>query len=280
MGEILQLTVFLGALLAVFGTLERIWGVRPKKLFRKAFGADLVYYFLSGLLPKLLLILPLSLLARAAHHLFGGSLYEWTSTAPSGLRVLLAAIVSDIGSYWGHRWSHQIPWLWRFHSIHHSAEEVDWLVSTRGHPVDLVFTRLCGYVPMYVLGLAQPMAGVKLDPVPMLAVAAVSLWGYFIHANLRWRFGWLEFLISTPHFHHWHHTNDSHIDRNYAALLPGVDALFGTLYLPKREWPARYGTDTPVSSSIVGQLLVLNDGVEHTTQRGWTTSGPPEPSGS
>ncbi len=131
--DLLQLTVMLAVLIAVFGSLERVWGLRQQKLFRKSFGIDLLYYFLSGILPRLLLILPLSLLARLAHHFFGGTFYQWTAAMPLAVRVLLAAIVGDIGSYWGHRWSHEIPWLWRFHSVHHSAEELDWLVNTRAH---------------------------------------------------------------------------------------------------------------------------------------------------
>jgi sterol desaturase/sphingolipid hydroxylase (fatty acid hydroxylase superfamily) len=254
----LQLTVVLAVLMGVFGSLEKLWGLRRQKLFRKAFATDLVYYFLSGILPRLLLILPLSLLARLAHHFFAGSLYQWTAALPLVVRVILAAAVGDIGSYWGHRWSHEIPWLWRFHSVHHSAEEMDWLINTRAHPVDLIFTRLCGYVPMYVLGLAQPMAGAQLDAVPVIVIVLGAFWGYFIHANLRWRFGWLEYLVSTPHFHHWHHTSSqASINKNYSALLPGVDALFGTLYLPDKSWPEQYGTQEPVPETLAAQLLVL-----------------------
>jgi sterol desaturase/sphingolipid hydroxylase (fatty acid hydroxylase superfamily) len=124
--------------------------------------------------------------------------------------------------------------------------------------VDLIFTRLCGYVPMYVLGLAQPMAGAQLDVAPLIVIVLGTFWGYFIHANLRWRFGWFEYLVSTPHFHHWHHNSSREsINKNYSALLPGVDAMFGTLYLPSRTWPEQYGTEDPVPETLSGQLLVL-----------------------
>jgi sterol desaturase/sphingolipid hydroxylase (fatty acid hydroxylase superfamily) len=55
--------------------------------------------------------------------------------------------------------------------------------------------------------------------------------GFFIHANVGWRFGQLEWIISTPHFHHY--TQEDHINRNYASMLPIMDVLFGTSYLPK-----------------------------------------------
>jgi sterol desaturase/sphingolipid hydroxylase (fatty acid hydroxylase superfamily) len=119
----------------------------------------------------------------------------------------------------------------------------------------MFFTHLCAVAPLYVLGLAQPL-GNKVDFVPAAVTFAGTYWAYFIHANVSWRFGWLEWLISTPAFHHWHHTNDGPevINKNYAALLPWVDQCFGTLYLP-REWPAKYGSDTLVASDLPGQLL-------------------------
>jgi sterol desaturase/sphingolipid hydroxylase (fatty acid hydroxylase superfamily) len=64
-------------------------------------------------------------------------------------------------------------------------------------------------------------------------------------------------LISTPAFHHWHHTKDGpeYINKNYAAILPLMDKCFGTFFLPKREWPAKYGIDTPMAPGLIGQLL-------------------------
>jgi sterol desaturase/sphingolipid hydroxylase (fatty acid hydroxylase superfamily) len=72
---------------------------------------------------------------------------------------------------------------------------------------------------------------------------------------LRWRFGPLEWLIATPAFHHWHHTLAGPVNRNYAPMLPWMDALFGTLHLPRKQWPAQYGTDTRVPTSLAAQLV-------------------------
>ena len=175
-----------------------------------------------------------------------------TAALPFWARIILALVVGEIGYYWGHRLSHEIPFLWSFHSIHHSAEHIDFLVNTRAHPVDLVFGRFCGLVPIYLIGLGGPVgAGGSL--VPVLATLITTLWGYFIHANLRWRFGPLEWLISTPAFHHWHHTLKGPINRNYASTLPWLDRIFGTHYLPK-EWPTAYGIEAKMPDSLVEQL--------------------------
>jgi sterol desaturase/sphingolipid hydroxylase (fatty acid hydroxylase superfamily) len=172
---------------------------------------------------------------------------------PLGWRFVASLVVGEVGFYWGHRWSHEIPFLWRFHSIHHSAEEMDWLVNTRAHPVDMVFTRLCGFIPMYLVGLTQPV-GRTLDVVPLLVIVTGIAWGFFIHSNLKWRLGPLEWLVSTPAFHHWHHTFDEPLNRNFASMLPWVDRIFGTYYQP-RHWPARYGTESPVPPTFTAQLL-------------------------
>ena len=252
--DLLRLAAWLVILLVIFVPIEKLWGLHPRRFFRKAFGTDLVYYFISGFAPKLLLVIPLSLLTRSLHHFAPEGFYAHVAQAPMWLRILAGLVVGDIGAYWGHRWSHEIPFLWSFHSIHHGAEEIDWLVSTHAHPLDMSFTRLCGLIPVYALGLAQPTGG-GVDSVPFFLVFLGTLWGFFIHANVKWRFGWLEWLVSSPAFHHWHHTNDGpeRINKNYSSLLPWVDKCFGTLYLPK-EWPMVYGIDGPSPSGLARQL--------------------------
>jgi sterol desaturase/sphingolipid hydroxylase (fatty acid hydroxylase superfamily) len=120
----------------------------------------------------------------------------------------------------------------------------------------MVFTRLCELTPLYILGLASPI-GRSGSLIPVLIILVGTMWGFFIHSNLRWRFGPLEWIISTPAFHHWHHTNDgpAFINKNYAPMWPFIDRLFGTLYLPSDKQPARYGIDEPMSPALFGQLV-------------------------
>ena len=253
--DLAKLAADLLLVIAIFVPLERLFAARRQKILRPAIWTDLGYYVIGGLMPKLLLILPLSALAWVAHHALPGGYFAAVARLPVGVRLAGALVVGEVGYYWGHRWMHEIPALWRFHAIHHAAEHMDWLVNTRSHPLDIFFGRMCGLVPLYLTGLAQPM-GNKLDTVPLLFALIGSLWGFFVHANLKWRFGPLEWLVATPAFHHWHHTNDGPdlIDKNYASMLPWVDRLFGTHYLPARL-PEAYGIDAKLPQSLTGQLL-------------------------
>ena len=254
--QILRVSAWLAILSVVFIPLERLFALQPKKIFRKAIVTDVGYYFLNSLVPGILLSFPLAVFAWAVHRGLPSGLISIIVGLPLWARLSAAMVVGEIGAYWGHRWTHEIPLLWRFHRIHHSAEELDFLVSTRAHPVDIVFTRLCELAPMFALGLASPMS-LKGSMIPIVVMLIGQVWGFFIHANLTWRFGPLEWLVSTPAFHHWHHTNDGpeYIDKNYAPMLPWVDWMFGTLFLPKDKQPERYGISEPISPILFGQLV-------------------------
>jgi sterol desaturase/sphingolipid hydroxylase (fatty acid hydroxylase superfamily) len=253
--DIVRLSIWLLLLMMIFVPLERLFANTPQKVFRKGWLTDLGFYFMNGVLVKAALVFPMAAIAWALRHVVPDAVHLRIAEFPLWARLGAALVAGELGFYWGHRWTHEVPLLWRFHSIHHSAEQIDWLVNTKGHPIDIIFTRLCGFVPMYALGLAQPLVGTHIDVVPMLVLLIGTTWGYVIHANVRWRFGPLEWLLATPHFHHWHHTNDEHVDRNYASMLPVMDKLFGTAYLPAKQWPPVYGIHGHMPGGLVGQLV-------------------------
>jgi lathosterol oxidase len=166
---------------------------------------------------------------------------------PLALQWLEIVLLADLTQYWVHRAFHAVPWLWRFHAIHHSSRALDWLAGSRLHVVDVVATRGLVIVPVFLLGFAKPALYAYL--------VFVSFHAVFIHANVGFCFGWLDRVIATPRAHHWHHAV-SPIDKNFAVHLPVLDLLFGTLHLPRGEWPAAYGIEGhPVPEGWGAQLV-------------------------
>ena len=116
----------------------------------------------------------------------------------------------------------------------------------------IVNTYVAGTIPGWTVQGASVGAAGSARPIAITLLG--TLLGFFIHANVRFRFGPLEYLVAMPAFHHWHHSRTDHIDHNYAATFPWIDRIFGTLYLPG-HFPADYGIEAPLPSSITGQLL-------------------------
>ena len=168
---------------------------------------------------------------------------------PLLVQVLLIMLVTDLAQYWVHRAFHQVPFLWRFHRIHHSVEAMDWLAGSRLHIVDVLVTRSLSLVPMVLLGFSVEAINIYL---PILALQSV-----FIHCNVEWEFAGLQKIITTPKYHHWHHTSDPDaLDRNFAISLPVIDMVFGTWHSPKGEWPQGYGlTKDPLEERYLAHLL-------------------------
>ena len=235
---------------AVFIPMERLFALRAAQpVFRRQWLLDLTYFFLNSLLVEVLTILTL----RPALILFDWARVEMIRTTvaalPLPIEVALLLLVADLSQYWVHRAFHRTGWLWGFHAIHHSVEEMDWIAGSRLHLVDVIVTRGLIYVPIFVLGFSEPAL--------MIYVFIVAAQATFIHANVRWELRPLRRLIVTPAFHHWHHASEpAAIDKNFAVHTPVWDRLFGTYYLPDR-WPASYGLAHPphVPPRWAGQFL-------------------------
>jgi sterol desaturase/sphingolipid hydroxylase (fatty acid hydroxylase superfamily) len=158
----------------------------------------------------------------------------WVQDLSFWFALPLIVLVADLVQYWTHRAYHQVPLLWRLHAVHHSVKSMDWLAGSRQHILELLMTRTLVLAPIYVLGFAKDVIDVYIVIVGFQAV--------FNHANVSVRLGPLRYLIVTPNFHHWHHSQDQGaLDRNYAAHFAFLDYLFGTAVKSDQVWPERYG---------------------------------------
>jgi len=170
------------------------------------------------------------------------------SGVPFWWQAAFYMLVSDFLLYWIHRVFHGAS-LWRYHAIHHSAEDVDWTTAYRFHPINICFsTYLVDIIMLYV---GVPPA-VLLFMVPFQTMMAL-----FVHANLSWTFGPLRYLVATPVFHRWHHTQpDEGGNRNFAPTFAFWDVLFATFYMPSDRLPTRYGVDDPQFPTVFLDQLI------------------------
>ena len=219
----------------IFIPIEMVFPKRKNQsTFHEEWRTDLVYFVISHLLIQFFG----TITQQPAKFFFGWmgleEIHIWVQSLPFAVELLFAFFITDLFQYWTHRVFHNHHFLWRFHSIHHSTENMDWLAGSRTHFIDIFVTRSMAFIPLYVLGFSTITFNVY---VIFMAIHAV-----LIHANTRINFGFLKYIIATPQYHHWHHCKDpKHYGKNFATIFPFIDMIFGTYYLPKNEWPKDTG---------------------------------------
>ena len=235
---------------AVFLPLERLFALRKEqKILRANWRLDLVYTFLNGAL----ITVGITLIIVVAGNIFGSvvpaRLRAAVAMQPLLIQLIEAVISADLVFYCAHRLFHSVPFLWKFHAVHHSIEEMDWLASARIHPVDQIVTKGASILPLLALGFSDPV---------IAAFAFIFSWqSYLLHSNVRIKFGLLKWVVASPESHHWHHANEREAyNKNYAAQLSIIDKLFHTLYLPEGKTPEKYGIDEPVPRGYLSQLIL------------------------
>ena len=134
-------------------------------------------------------------------------------------------MLAEFFAYWAHRWMHEVPNLWRFHSIHHSSKRVYWLNAVRAHPGEHVFRGFISSIPLAVLGA----------PPDVLAYWMVlsRVGGLFQHANIDFALGPFAWIFSIGELHRWHHSaRRDEADHNFGDTFIFWDTVFGTRHLP------------------------------------------------
>lgn len=217
--------------------------------FHEEWRTDLIYFGISHLAIQLFGVIT----KKPAVAFFGwmnlDQVHVFISELPFLFELFLALFITDIFQYWAHRFFHSHHYLWRFHSIHHSTQNMDWLAGSRTHFIDIFFTRSVSYIPLYVLGFSTLTFNVYIL---FIAIHAV-----LIHDNTRINFGFLKYIITTPQYHHWHHCEEpEHYGNNFAVVFPFIDKIFGTYHLPGKEWPKGTGLiDATFPKGFVKQLF-------------------------
>jgi sterol desaturase/sphingolipid hydroxylase (fatty acid hydroxylase superfamily) len=232
-------------LAVVFGVLERrVPAVGGQSRWRPGWRVDVVWWFVTPLVTKTIARVAIVLALVLAALLSGvvidqAHLEAFLAPRPAIARLpwlvqlLGLLLIADLLAYLTHRLLHSGV-LWRFHAVHHSSTEVDWLSSVRVHPLNDVLIRLAQAVPIVLIGFD-----------PLLIAAYVPIFTFYailVHANVPWSFGPLRHVLASPLFHRWHHaTEDDGLNRNFAGMFPFIDVAFGTFHMPRDRQPARFG---------------------------------------
>ena len=217
--------IFVGGLAFVVGSALIFWpleelfengnSLRPKLIdlaylwFYQSYGiwiaAGIVYeigYLARGLLPE--------------------EWIEFVHSTPFWLQFLVAFLTAETWVYVFHRLSHHSEFLWNFHKVHHTVEEMTWSASSRQHPVDFLLIIVGANLPAMALGI-------DLRSIAFFLVLE-RLYTVLLHANLRWNWGWFSRIIASPSLHATHHQPSGH-RTNYAGILSLLDWI-GQTYSP------------------------------------------------
>ena len=232
----------------IFVPLERLWPQYPQQgTFRNEWALDVVYFMSTHLPIQILSFLVLLPAIQATRYLGVPVLQHLVARMPWFLQFCLAVVVADLAEYCIHFAFHKVPFLWRFHAVHHSSKGLDWIAGSRSHFVDDTLVRGFILAPL-MLGFSQAII--------LTYLIFVTIHATWTHCNFGPNAKWLEKYLVMPRYHHWHHTSQKEgIDKNFAIHFPWIDKLFGTYYYPD-EWPEFYGLDgEQISPSFVGQTI-------------------------
>lgn len=182
-----------------------------------------------------------------------GLLY-WFALPRDWMLVLAGVLILDLSDYFFHRLEHRVPWLWRFHSVHHTDNTMDVSTTLRTHPVSMVLSNFWRIGTALAFGL----------PLWLIAFRELLIFPllFIQHANVRLPRHWESLfgaVFITPGIHHNHHAErrQEH-DSNYGDGLVVWDKLFGTYTPPLMDGSLRYGLvnrHEEEFQSIEGMLL-------------------------
>ncbi len=165
------------------------------------------------------------------------------------LYTLALTIVNDFFVFVVHYSMHKIPFLWRFHKIHHSATSMNPITQYRVHPIELIINNITGTLVFgIVTGIFTYLAAGYVSKWTFLGANVFSFIFFMAGANLRHShvrfryFNFLEYLFISPLQHQIHHSrNPKHWNKNMGSRLAVWDWMFGTLIRSKEVKKLTFG---------------------------------------
>jgi len=203
-------------------SLERLIPADPQqKIFSPGFSQDIVWLFYERIFHLLVFITYVDWLRRIyAEHLDFLTI-ETVGTWPAPIRFVIGVLLLDLLYWVQHYLNHKVPFLWRFHKLHHSQRELNFFTDYRYHVVEYLVRHTVIVVPFLVLQFETPT---------IVAFAFFQSWyTRFYHGNIKTNLGPLKYVLVTPQSHRIHHSIEPrHRDKNFGSLFSIWDFAFGT----------------------------------------------------
>jgi sterol desaturase/sphingolipid hydroxylase (fatty acid hydroxylase superfamily) len=246
------------ALVVATGICERIWPAEPRPVLARGHVQDACYLALHAIV-----VIPLMTLLSVGGAALIGRHAGWIELRPAQhwpgwLLIPVTIVAMDAANWLAHFADHRLGFLWRFHALHHSQEELSVLTSFRAHPLMHTTGFLLATIPVVVLMPGRPIA-------PVLITVYVCI-GTLQHANLRWTFGPAGRLIVSPAYHRLHHALE-YQSINLGVVLTIWDVLAGCARFPSRSGavgrtglagrpvPVEQGVPAPAPLLVAEQLI-------------------------
>ncbi len=169
--------------------------------------------------------------------------------------TLFCLPICDLGSYLMHRLQHRVPFLWRFHQIHHSSQELDVLSSVRFHSLDAALQQAAFGLPLYLLAFADGHFSRSEGECILLAAGILIAWNVLTHGSFGHWPKFLDTLFVTPGFHRKHHEVGAR--GHYALQFSFWDRFFGTQIKSGKEkgFLIVHGLDDGKNPSLAEQFF-------------------------
>lgn len=230
---------------------------QPK--FRKDFWLDSFYMFFNFFLFSLII-----------YHAASSLLVDWFQTLlaqlgitnlvaleigswPGWTQLLVLFFVRDFIHWNVHRLLHRVSWLWEFHKVHHSVEQMGFAAHLRYHWMENIVYRFLEYIPLALIGFG-------INDFIIVHIFTIIV-GHFNHSNIRVPLGPLKYIFNNPQMHIWHHARDLPKDHkygtNFGLSLSIWDYLFKTAYVPHegRDIPLGFNGMKEFPKGLLGQIL-------------------------
>ena len=235
--------------------MERIWCIYKQPFWRWSLISDTIYTYQGFALQFLFaasspIFVEVLLNTSVQLHFFPsdgmGYLQNSLATQPIWVNFIALIFFGEVAFYTAHYFSHKIPFLWEFHRVHHSSVIVDAFSTSRFHMFDRVLFTLPNLMCMAYFGATGEAV--------MYYFFMRNFMDRYIHSNIdapRWTH---KLMLSSPHFHRWHHSTDPAAqDTNFSGDFIFLDVLFGTAYdpSPKEKAPPREFGEVGYSNNLI-----------------------------